>query len=350
MKSLFVFLFSFGLFFSLAGCVSVDSRLQREFNKMKRGPAGAPYKSLTSFSSALSCMDNMMLAKGVSGVPVMIEDIEDKTESVKTGTRDMLISAISEMTAQSKGIKLIAYGKDAGNLISFMKAANYGGGYKKIPLYDIQGSITQFDKGMANSDSSLGLFYSKKAGGGAARSASLDVIALDLNVLNTADMSVVSGVSSKNSVAIFQRADSLDMDASINKLGVYFDMSISASDGKAQAVRNLVELASVELVGKMLNLPYERCIGATANRNRTDKARLTTFDSSSQQPVISQAMARHSTSGRDDQTIPVRNAARKTLNSETVLSAPQQHNTPIMTHRIEEINADDAILIYKCCK
>lgn len=252
----------------VSGCANIDNRLEREFAKVRKGPAGAPYKSVTNFSDALQCMDKQMLVKGVRGIPIMVEDIEDKTESVKTGTRDMLISAISEMTTRSKGIKLIAYGKDAGNLISFMKAANYDRGYAKMPLYDIQGSISQFDKGVASSDASVGLFYRKKGGSGAAHGSSLNVIALDLNLLNATDMSVVSGVTSKNSVAIFQRSDSLDMDASINKMGVYFDLNLNTSDGQAQAVRNLVELAAIELVGKLVGLPYADCLGVTQEKAR----------------------------------------------------------------------------------
>jgi len=41
-----------------------------------------PYKSVTGFSEALSCVDDLMLAKGVRDIPVMVEDISDKTESV----------------------------------------------------------------------------------------------------------------------------------------------------------------------------------------------------------------------------------------------------------------------------
>jgi hypothetical protein len=247
---------------TLTGCASLDSKLEREFEQIRRGPAGAPYKSVTNFSDALSCMDGLMQAKGVNEIPIMVEDLEDKTDSVKTGTRDMLISAISRMTTRSKAIKLIAYGKDSGNLVSFMKAANYTGGYKQMPLYDIQGSISQFDKGVASADSSLGLFKKRDGGAGAAHSASLNVIALDLNVLRAADMSVIPGVTSSNSVAIFQRGDSLNMDASINKLGVYFDLNLSSSEGQAQAVRNLVDLAAVELVGKLVGVPYASCLGA----------------------------------------------------------------------------------------
>ncbi|OQX05868.1 MAG: hypothetical protein BWK73_32425 [Thiothrix lacustris] len=253
----------------LGGCASLDNKLEREFAKIRKGPAGAPYKSVTNFSEALSCMDNLMLAKGVKTIPVMVEDLDDKTEEVKTGTRDMLISAISRMTTQSRAIKLIAYGKDSGNLVSFMKAANVSDAYKEMPMFDIQGSITQFDKGIATADTSTGVFYRKKGGGGAAHSSSLNVVALDLNVLRASDMSVLPGVTSSNSVAIFQRGDSLDLDASINKFGVYFDLSLNVSEGKAQAVRNLVDLAAIETIGKLVGVPYSTCLGVKADKTGT---------------------------------------------------------------------------------
>lgn len=265
MKSSVLLLASSLALMTLGGCASLDSKLAQEFAKIRRGPVGAPYKSISNFSEALICMDKLMLSKGIRDIPIMVEDIGDKTEEVKTGSRDMLISAISRMTTESKAIKLIAYGKDSGNLVSFMKAANYTDGYKQMPLYDIQGSISQFDKGVASVDSSAGLFYRKKGGVGAAHSASLSVVAMDLNVLRASDMSVVPGVTSSNSVVIFQRGDSLDMDASINKLGVYFDLSLNASEGKAQAVRNLVDLAAIETIGKLVGVPYGNCLGASDN-------------------------------------------------------------------------------------
>lgn len=244
----------------LTGCVSLDSKLEKEFEEVRTGPNGAPYKSITSFSDSLSCMDNLLSAANIKDIPVMVEDLEDKTEAVKVGVRDMLVSAISEMTYKSHGVKLVLYGKDTGNLISFMKAANNNKVYEKMPLFDIQGSISQFDKGIAMADGSVGLFSRREGGVGGSHGSSLNVIALDLNVVRTDDMSVVPGVSSRNSVAIFQRGDSLDADATINKFGIYFDLNLTRNEGQAQAVRSLVELAAVEIVGKLTHLPYERCL------------------------------------------------------------------------------------------
>lgn len=244
----------------LSACGFIDARLEQEFAEMRRGPQNAPYYSVTSFSHALVCMDNLMLKQKIEPIPIMIEDIEDKTEAVHVGVRDMLVSAISEMTQRSKGIRLVLYGKDSGNLISFMKAANNDTIYQQMPLYDIQGSISQFDKALVATDGSTGLFARRDGGIGIAHSTSLSVLALDLNVISTHDMSIVPGVFSKNSVAILQKGDSLDADAAINKFGVYFDLNLSRNEGQAQAVRSLVELGAVELVGKLLNLPYEQCV------------------------------------------------------------------------------------------
>lgn len=252
----------------LSGCVSLERKLHREFEKVKRGPANATHKSITNFSPALACMDRMMLDYQIKDIPMLVENIEDKTEAVKAGTRDMIISAISEMTKHSKGIKLITYGKDSANLISFMKSAKHTSPYKTMPLYDIQGSISQYDKSMVSRDNSLGLFYRGEGGLGYARSASLSQIALDLNIVRTSDMSIVSGVTSHNVMTIFESGRSWDTDASINKLGIYFDMNFNRSEGKTQAVRSLVELGAIELVGKLTKVPYWRCLGAKTARSR----------------------------------------------------------------------------------
>jgi hypothetical protein len=249
--------------FTLTACVSIDTRLKREFAKISRGPAGSPYKTITNFSSSLQCMDKLMLDQGISNIPILIEAIDDKTEAVNAGTRDMLISAISEMTIRSHAIKMIAYGQDSANLISFMKTAKNSKAFKQVPLFDIQGSISQHDEDVISTGNSLGLFSRREGGGGYAKSAALSTIAMDLNVLNAGDMSVVPGVSARNSISILSQGKSFDADATINKFGIYFDISLNRTEGKTQALRNLVELSAIELIGKLVKVPYWQCLGAS---------------------------------------------------------------------------------------
>ncbi|CAA6812872.1 MAG: Unknown protein [uncultured Thiotrichaceae bacterium] len=251
----------FGL---LSGCTSLD-KTRDEYETLRKKPIGKIYKSISNFSKELKCMDDLMVKYNIKDVGVMVEDIADRTEEVKAGAKDMLISAISEMTTESHGIRLVAYGKDTPNAITFLKRANNLSPYKNVPPYDIRGSISQFDKKVVHEDGSLGLFSRREGGLGASNVSSVSILAMDLNVIKTDDLSVVPGVTSKNSISIYRQGRSLDADARIDKYGVYFDMNLSRSEGVAQALRNLVELASIELVGKLTRVPYWTCLGVDAN-------------------------------------------------------------------------------------
>jgi Domain of unknown function (DUF4384) len=65
-------------------------------------------------------------------------------------------------------------------------------------------------------------------------------------------------------VAILKSCNGFDADAAYHKFGINFSMSLSRSEGQAQALRGLVELAVIELMGKLTKTPYWRCIGNEA--------------------------------------------------------------------------------------
>src|SRR5205814_6538111 len=56
--------------------------------KTLKGPETAPVRTITTFSSALSCMDNMFLMHGVRDLVVITEDLTDATKKVSAGTKD----------------------------------------------------------------------------------------------------------------------------------------------------------------------------------------------------------------------------------------------------------------------
>lgn len=242
------------------GCAPVKEDVKAELPTLMKGPQETPRRSITNFSTALRCMDNQMLDYGIYDVSMLVEDIRDNTENVKVGAKDMLISAISEMTRRSHAIRLIAYGNDSGNLVSFLQTANQSTPYAVIPQYDIRGSISQLDQSVAAKDVAGGISISQFGIGGA-KTANASVMALDLAVISTKDYSIIPGVVSKNSIVVFKEGKGIDADASIDKLGVNFSMNLTRSEGDAQAMRNLIELASVELVGKLTKTPYWNCLG-----------------------------------------------------------------------------------------
>jgi hypothetical protein len=254
---------------SLGACASLDdavatrAQVLEQAQALKQGPAQAPSKSITSFADGLRCMDNTLLDYGVRDVSVIVEDILDETKKVNAGTKDMLISAFSDMTKRSRAIRPIAYGKDSGNTIGFLFQAQQREPYALIPPFGVRGSISQFDDAIVRKNIDGGISIEPYLNVGAAKSAQATVIGLDLSMLSTADLAVVSGVSSRNSVIIIKDGKGLDGDVSIKKFGVSFSVSVARQEGQSQALRTLVELAAIELVGRLARVPYWTCLGAS---------------------------------------------------------------------------------------
>jgi hypothetical protein len=69
-------------------------------------------------------------------------------------------------------------------------------------------------------------------------------------------------VTARNSVLIYKEGSGVDGEAEYKKLGLNFGMTLTRSEGRAQALRGLVELAVIELIGKLTHTPYWSCLGA----------------------------------------------------------------------------------------
>lgn len=252
----------------LSACVHVEQDVKREVQQVKQGPEAVPERSVTDFTDGLRCMDNMFLTFGIGNVSILMEDLVDQTEAVKAGTRDMMISAISAMTKRSHAVTINAFGKDTGNLVSILAQAEQKSVYDQIPPFDIRGSISQLDKDIVRKQADAGAAIEGTVGGsavgggiGASKSASGSVLGLDLSIVTTHNLSVVPGVTASNTVVIFKSGKAIDADATISKLGVNFSVVSNKSEGTTQALRALIELASIELLGKLFKVPYWKCLG-----------------------------------------------------------------------------------------
>jgi hypothetical protein len=267
---------------AVSGCATVgsafdvDTRTVRETEKARVGPAAVPQRSITGFSSALRCMDNVLIDYGVRDVSMLVEEIIDQTKKVNAGTRDMLITAVSDMTRRSRALRLVAFGKDATNVISFLQSAQRLNAYQVIPPYDIKGSVTQLDENVIRNQKDLGIGYLPYINLGISRDAAASVLGLDLSVLTTDDMAVMPGVTSRNSVVILKQGKGADGDAAYHKFGISYTMSLNKSEGQTQALRGLVELAVIELAGRLTKIPYWTCLGG--DPRTSDEIRLEIAD------------------------------------------------------------------------
>ena len=251
----------------LTACTVLDSKpiVKAHVEAVRKGPEAVPTRTITNFSPALRCMDGLLITWGIRDLPVVVEDLIDQTKKVNAGTKDMLISAMSEMTRRSKAIKLITYGKDTGNLIGLIESAKGRNAFQNVPPYGIRGSVSQLDDNILRRNVDIGIAFDPYLSIGASGSAGASVLGIDLTVVSSRDLAVVPGVTSRNSVVLYREGSGFDGDAAIRKFGVNFSMTLSRSEGQAQALRTLVELAVIELVGKLGTLPYWRCLGTSAD-------------------------------------------------------------------------------------
>lgn len=253
----------------MAGCATtspgeVEPKALAQTEAVRTGPSQAPFRSITGFTPALRCMDNLFIDYGVRDVSLLVEDIFDQTKKVNAGTRDMLITAVSDMTRRSRALRVIAFGRDTTNAISFLSSAQRQGAYEVVPPFGIKGSVSQFDENVVRNQKDVGLGFQPFLNLGVSRDAATSVLGLDLSVLSTDDLSILSGVTSRNSVVLLKTGRGADADAAYHKFGISYSMSLSRSEGQAQALRGLVELAVVELMGKLTKTPYWTCLGADA--------------------------------------------------------------------------------------
>jgi hypothetical protein len=272
------------------GVTDVRQDVARASIEGKNSPDAPVQRTITNFDDALVCMDMLLIDNGIRDVVVLTEDMVDNTKRANVGTRDMLISSVSDMTRRSRAIRLVTFGSDVKNLQDWLKNS---GGHQNVynfqPDYNIRGSLTQMDEGLASGQASVNAQVGFLSGGKQG-SANTALVGLDVSIMSTKTMELLPGVTSRNSVLLQRSGEGSNFGVSIggqqqgqqqqggqpqgggamqgtmdNKtFGISYNFSVSRSEGLGGGVRNLVELATIELFGKLLRIPYWQCLGVQA--------------------------------------------------------------------------------------
>ena len=222
-------------------------------------PKTPAIKTITNFSQALRCMDELFLAYGKTGIVVTSTGIPDETGKVRTGTKEMLITAIARMTVKSNAFEFIDFhnvGDDLGLLF-----ATKGMDTMKVPDYYIRGSITQMDDNTIRKGSGFGIaaaFFDF----GSSKDASYDVISMDMSVGDAASRKILAQTSTSNTMVIQKAGKSTEAGGKLGKIGFSFNVDFSRSEGLGATTRTLLELGLIETLGKFTQVPYWHCLDA----------------------------------------------------------------------------------------
>ncbi len=228
-------------------------------------------KTITNFSQALRCMDNLFLQHDKKGIVITSAGIPDMTGKVNTGTKEMLITAVSKMTLKSKAFDFIDLHKaddDLGNLFMLIGAKPTA-----LPDYYIRGSITQMDadavrdnKGGGIALPFLDLGYTKTQ--------SYDLLSMDMSIGETVSRRILPETSTANTMIISKSGKGGEAGGKIGKLGMSFNLDLSKTEGVGAATRTLVELSLIETLGRFTKVPYWKCLDiSSTNPMMMDQAR-----------------------------------------------------------------------------
>ena len=248
----------------LSACVSNPSHKTLTEVRDQVNPTDRSGRAVTNFTPALRCMDEMLFNQGVRDVTLMMEEFRDVTQKLPIATRDMMTSAVSDMTRRSRALRLSVFGTDQQNLTQLLQQAQKQSAFAVLPQYNLRGNISQLDDSVEKRGASVGLGLAERLFGVRfGTETKFSVLGLDAALVDTESMTLLPGVSSKNLTVLASRdASAGDGEAKLTNPGldVVFSFSASRSEGTAQAARNMVELALVELIGKLLRLPYWQCL------------------------------------------------------------------------------------------
>lgn len=247
---------------AVGGCLALASCAQPSPQKAQVAvqPKTPVVKNITSFSESLRCMDDMFVAYGKHDTIITSDGLPDQTGKIQAGTKEMLISTVAKMSAKSGAFRFVDV-ETRGETVFWIQQNWVGVRNTTVaPTYYIRGAITQADQGVMSDKQSAGVatpFLSLGVG----RDQMVTLVSMDMNVGDVVTRQILPGFSSTNTIAIVKREKSADAEGLISKASLTFNITSDQSEGSHQAVRTLVELGTIEVLGKLAHVPYWRCLG-----------------------------------------------------------------------------------------
>jgi hypothetical protein len=272
----------------LASC---ESRPETAYDVAQ--PRTRAVRNIGNFNEALRCMDDMFLAHGKQDIYITTAGIPDATGLIAAGTKEMFITAVSRMSAKSNAFRFVDYDPTQLDVQVLSELVGLHDDFV-APNYYVRGAITQLDSNVLQSSVAAGVSipYMDLAING---NQVVSVVSIDLNIGKLITRQILPGLSASNSIAVVQSGKGADVGGLIGKAGLSLSVSLDKSEGFHQAVRNLIELSTIEVLGKLTRVPYWECLTIeSTNPNYRTEARgwFDTMGSGERDRFVSAALIR----------------------------------------------------------
>ncbi|MEL6662097.1 MAG: DUF4384 domain-containing protein [Pseudomonadota bacterium] len=243
-------------------------------------PDSPPVPTVTRFEEPLSCMDNAFAEFGVSGVTIAVSAVPDYTGRVFVGSDIWLQGAIAKMSQRSGAFVVTDYNPnqlapEQGLWVLSPKDGFY------IPAYYIRGAISGFAGNVTENSGTVGI-GTPMDGASLSSGSAYSLVSVDLTVGNLQQRTIISRARAANEVALRSRASGAQLGGMLEKYGANLEIIASRSDGVPHAVRALIELNSIEALGRLTGVPYWSCLGLSHDDREAQTIRQDIFLSMSE--------------------------------------------------------------------
>lgn len=250
----------------VSGCGQLDARRHigvHEPATVMNRPVVRPVRSISSFSQSLSCMDHMLRAAELPTTLISSKQFPDFSGRVPVAVKDMVVTSLSQMSHLSNAFRYVDYEVDIArqdtvqNLTTILLNNNQM--QLQRPALYVSGAIAFVDQNVASQRKTAGI-SSDRVDAGYSNSNSATVVALEVHLGDFRTRTIIPGLDSANEVVIGGAGEGLDLAGRIGTYGVRFNVGRDYAMGTGGALRTLVDLAMIELVGKWARVPYWQCL------------------------------------------------------------------------------------------
>jgi hypothetical protein len=238
-------------------------------------------------------MDSMFESRQVEPVYVTSAPIPDYTENrgaAGYGARDMLISALSEMTKQSAAIRFVAFDRSTPDVVALQNSHPQKADLR-VPDFFIRGAVTQINTSpyskQRGTSLSIGEVSEDISGGGATTSGSVSLatVSIDLAMGLISNYQLLPGVFSANTFTVGKTGVSDELSISLSKVGGVYRASENESKALSEGLRALIEVGAIELFGKLYGVPYWECLAVIGEERPEVYAAHTRYDQWDRQKI-----------------------------------------------------------------
>lgn len=248
---------------SLAACLGLTAcgPTMPRLAPVAANPNTPPMRAFTSFSGALRCMDGLLAQAKKRPLLISSTDLPDRTAGVRVGADDMLINAINQLNRTSRAYVFVdqPLERDGGQI----DLLTTNGEDEIRPQIYIRGSISQLDSnpisGSVNPRSS-DLSQSSGLTTNSTWSRGTSVVSVDMHLVAWPSRRILPGASVANSMVVTTRGLTTNRVGLIEMTSINTTLTLSRVESRSQAVRALIELGVIELLGRHSGVPYWTCL------------------------------------------------------------------------------------------